>query len=208
MEKIYKIKKTDKEHIDYVNVSSSTPDKLGRKLSYVSTFNPINTLIGKITCLRTAMSFIVTPGYPERLLSKTKLSSKDINKIPKETVFVPNYIAIVTHLVFERILNDKPLLDELLELPKDIKFTSFNIKNNFVSGFDSKLTLYSDIPALLKYLQVIENIFKIIKNNDRKDWSDLVCELIIESKADKDKKLFADVPFEIEFDESQLEKKN
>ena len=43
-----------KDGIDYINIDITAENKMSRKLAIESTFNAVNTLIGKMTSLRTA----------------------------------------------------------------------------------------------------------------------------------------------------------
>jgi len=195
-----KISKDEVEDKDYINISSKTPSLIGRKLAYTSMFNQVPTLIGKITSLRTAMDFVITPMYPRRLLTKNKLQYRDLAKIPNnDEVFVVNYLAILTHFTFARITGDSKLLEALLELPEDIKFTSFNLDKNVSFGMSSRVLQYNYTTA--NYAYIVKRIFKLIKCNDKSKWNDLAKDLIIEMKTSKEKKLFDGVPFDIEFDE-------
>lgn len=199
---MYKLQKGDREGIEYLNISSQTPGKLGRKLAYTSTFNAVNTLIGKVASLRPAMDYIITPDYPVKFLAKGKLTSKDIAKIPGKTIGVVNYWAIVTHLVFERIYQDKILLDSLMELDQDIKFTSFNVKKNYGTGLSSNITAYND--NISRYVEIIGKVFTLLHENNESTIEDALKDLIYDMKEDKDKSLFHGVPFKIEFDDLQL----
>jgi len=192
-----KIPMGGKEDTDYVNISARTPSIIGRKLAFGATFNATNTLIGKITCLRTAMDFIVTPMYPRRLLTKNKLTFKDINKIPKsKEVKVVNYIAILTHLTYLRIVSDEKLINGLMKLKDDVVFTSFDVDKNSIHGMNSKITQYN-YPST-RYVFVIQSLFKMFKSTPRDKWDDAILKLISDNKADKNKELFDGVPFDIE----------
>lgn len=199
---MYEINKNDIEGKTFLNISSKTPGKVGRKLAYTSTFNAVNTLIGKITSLRPAMDYIITPNYPVRLLSKNNLTAKDIAKIPNKTIGVINYWAIVTHLVFERIYQDKLLLESLLELNENINFTSFDVKKNHGSGLNSNVTSYNK--NTVKYVEIIGKIFNLLHTYKGVDLENAVKDLIYETKEDKNASLFHGVPFDIEFDDTQL----
>jgi len=197
MRKLYKVKPEDVEEINYINVSSQTASKIGRRLAYTATFNPVMTLIGKISCLRTAMDYILIPDYPKKFISKNKLSPKDIAKIPKgKKASVINYWSIVIHLAYSRIIGDKTLLKDLLELDRDIKFTSFNISKFSSCGLESTVTDYNT--SATSYVSIINDVYNIIRNNDKSKWDDLILDLIKESKVDKNKSMFDGVPFEIE----------
>lgn len=207
---MYKIKDSDIEGINYINIDIDTENKIGKKLAIESTFNAVNTLIGKITSLRTAMEYIVTPNYPSKLLTKGKLNAKEIIGIPNNKVWVTNYWAIVTHITFERICQDKTLFDEILKLNKDIKFTSFKKSENKVFGLTSKVINFNK--ELDKYIFIVCDIINIILNTNGENeeyfnnLNKAIKKLILDKKADKDVSLFHNVPFDIEFDDEQLNK--
>ena len=200
---------TKKDGIDYINIDLTAESKIGKKLAIESTFNAVNTLIGKITSLRTALDYLVTPNYPFKLLTKSKLSAKDIMEIPTDKVWVTNYWAIATHLIFERIYQDKTLLDDLLLCKDDIEFVSFKVSTNTSSGLKSKVINYNK--GMFTYINIVSDIFLILKNNinDNEFNEDGLMKdirkLIIKNKSDGNGALFNNVPFDIEFDDKQLD---
>lgn len=197
-----------KDGIDYINIDITAENKMSRKLAIESTFNVVNTLIGKMTSLRTALDYIVTPNYPFKLLTKSKLSAKDIIDIPNDKVWVTNYWAIVTHLVFERIYQDKVLLNDLLLCKDDIEFVSFKVSSNTTSGLTSKVINYNK--GMFIYINIVNDIFITLKNNFKDNELDTdklildIRKLIIRYKSDHEVGLFHNVPFDIEFDDNQL----
>lgn len=199
---------TKKDGIDYINIDLTAESKIGKKLAIESTFNAVNTLIGKMTSLRTALDYLVTPNYPFKLLTKSKLSAKDIIDIPTDKVWVTNYWAITTHLVFERIYQDKVLLNDLLLCKDDIEFVSFKVSSNTSSGLTSKVINYNK--GMFGYITIVNAIFITLKNNfkdNELDTNNLILDiikLIIKNKSNHEVGLFHNVPFDIEFDDSQL----
>lgn len=197
-----------KDGIDYINIDITAENKISRKLAIESTFNVVNTLIGKMTSLRTALDYIVTPNYPFKLLTKSKLTAKDIIDIPNDKVWVTNYWAIATHLVFERIYQDKVLLNDLLLCKDDIEFVSFKVSSNTTSGLTSKVINYNK--GMFIYINIVNDIFITLKNNFKDNELDTdklildIRKLIIRYKSDHEVGLFHNVPFDIEFDDNQL----
>lgn len=200
---------TKKDGIDYINIDLTADSKIGKKLAIESTFNAVNTLIGKMTSLRTALDYLVTPNYPFKLLTKSKLSAKDIMEIPTDRVWVTNYWAIATHLIFERIYQDKTLLDDLLLCKNDIEFVSFKVSTNTSSGLKSKVINYNK--GMFTYINIVSDIFLILKNNindnelNEDGLMKDIRKLIIKNKSDGNGALFNNVPFDIEFDDKQLD---
>jgi hypothetical protein len=196
--------KHKKSDIYYINIDIDSDNKLGKKLALESTFNAISTLIGKITSLRTALDYIVTPNYPSKLLTKGKLNAKDIISIPTEKVWITNYWAIVTHLAFERIYQDKTLLNEIVGLKGEVEFISFKSSENKTSGLSSKVINYNK--DMGNYIMIIDNIVKNIRlhQNDENKLLSAIKILILNTKTKSDLGLFHNVPFNIEFDDKQL----
>lgn len=200
---------TKKDGIDYINIDLTADSKIGKKLAIESTFNAVNTLIGKITSLRTALDYLVTPNYPFKLLTKSKLSAKDIMEIPTDKVWVTNYWAITTHLVFERIYQDKTLLNELLICNKYIEFVSFKVSTNTSSGLKSKVI--NKNKEMIPFINIVRSIFLLLKDNSRNGTLDDINlmkdirKLILKTKSDENLTLFNRVPFDIEFDDKQLD---
>ncbi len=200
---------TKKDGIDYINIDLTAESKIGKKLAIGSTFNAVNTLIGKITSLRTALDYLVTPNFPFKLLTKSKLSAKDIMEIPTDKVWVTNYWAIATHLVFERIYQDKTLLNELLICNKNIEFVSFKESINTSSGLKSKVI--NKNKEMIPFINIVRSIFLLLKDNSKNgvlDDNNLmkdIRKLILKTKSDENTTLFSRVPFDIEFDDKQLD---
>ena len=94
----------------YINVSKYSDSKLGKVLSPGHPVS-IKTLLGVVGTLRSAMVYIVTPNYPSNLLAKRSLKRFERNKIPKQTIDVPNYWAVVTYLLCLRIKEDQEVID-------------------------------------------------------------------------------------------------
>lgn len=199
---------TKKDGIDYINIDLTAESKIGKKLAIESTFNAVNTLIGKMTSLRTALDYLVTPNYPFKLLTKSKLSAKDIMEIPTDKVWVTNYWAIAAHLIFERIYQDRTLLDDLLLCKDDIEFVSFKVSTNTSSGLKSKVINYNK--GMFTYINIVNDIFLILKNNTNdNELNEIglmkdIRKLILKTKSDGNTALFNNVPFDIEFDDKQL----
>ena len=111
---------------DYINISKYSDDEVGIKLAPGYGYQ-FNTIFGKVGSIRNIMDFLNNPGYPIDILSKKKLTSKDVNKVSKmKKINIPNYWAIMVYVFYERLVQDQALLDELINLPEDIIFTSFN----------------------------------------------------------------------------------
>lgn len=195
---VYRVNRNGITNDNYINVSMHSKDSLGRKLALTATFNKVSTLIGDITSMRTAVDYITIKGYPNRLLTKSKLTAKDIKKIPKNKVKVINYNAILIHLLYERIMQDKDIKEQFINLPKDVIFTSFNEKKQYASGFNSTIKQYNDNAFI--YINALNAIHSMLKSTDMKDLNKDIKELIIWHKEDKELPLFHGVPFDIILD--------
>jgi len=155
-----KINMSMDEGIDYINISSYSRLKAGRKLAigYPAMFS---TVIGKVSSIRSAMDYITIPNYPSKLLNKAKLSKHDISTIPNEKNSLPNYKAVLTYFIGMRILADEELQKELGDLDYKIKVTSFNIINDPIVG---KNLVYNE--NMGSYCGIVSKIIKLINRND------------------------------------------
>jgi len=179
----------------YINVSKYSETELGRALAPGFPIS-LQTLFGKIGTLRTGMEYIVTPNYPERLLSKRKLKCIDLDKIPKHKIDVPNYWSVVTYLLCLRIKSDEKLIELLRETDDDTKFVSYNKVNNKSLGINS--IVYKENLRLNIYTNIINDITRLIKSNVFHDLR--IRELIVSYKDDDSKSVFEGLAIAIESD--------
>lgn len=59
--------------------------------------------------IKNFMDYVTKPDYPYELLAKPRLRVNEIKRIPKETIGLPNYWAVLAYALTERILQDKHL---------------------------------------------------------------------------------------------------
>ena len=184
-----KINKSDIEDVNYINVNGNTRG-IGRELSYMTIFKPIDTLIGEVTTLRAAFDALVTPNYPRWALKlDRKLKKHEIDKIPTTKVeSVTNLDAIKLHLIARRIIGDEKLLEEILLLPDDIFVTSFGLTKRNMYGFETEEYVYFD--KLDKYIDQIQTVVDIVKYNEHNKWEELIKNAIIEEMVDTSVGLF------------------
>ena len=190
---MYKIKTTEKEGKNYINISAYSETKLGKKLSpgYPTEFQ---TLFGKIGNIRAYMDFIVTPNYPVELLSKKKLTSNDLKKIPNNKVHIANYWAAVAYGITERVNSDQEL-QTLLKESGDIPFTSFIVKKKMNNILKKKYKVIFYNAKMEKYISIVNDIRKLLQE-DRYE-PDSLNELINSYKDEPDKDIFEGIPHTI-----------
>jgi len=175
---------------DYVNVVLNSEDELGRKLSngYPQSFE---TIFGKVGNVRNALEYVKTPGYPVKLLSKSKLTSKEINRLPKRRAYLPNYYAIVAYILTERVKQDKELQEELKNNEKHL--TSYYKNSKPILG--SNVTVVIPKKENELYIEIYTKISQLLKEN-RFD-EDNINELIKSYIKYPDKELFEGAAFNI-----------
>ena len=174
--------RNSKDAEEVVNVVLNSNDELGRRLSAGYPFK-FDTVFGKVGNLRNAMDYIVTPNYPVKLLSKGKLTSSDINKIPKKKNNMINYYAAIAYLIGERLSQD----EETMEMIKanDKVLSAYYLNEREVFG--KKITVYIPKKELTVYLSILNKYADSIKNGTFQD--DIMT--IVESyKRDKESGIF------------------
>jgi len=155
-----KINKDMIEGVDFINISSYSDLKEGRRLAIGYPF-AFSTVIGNVGSVRSAMDYVTTPNYPVKLLNKSKLTKYDVATIPKEKNGLPNYKAVLTYFIGMRILADKELQNDLSKLNPKIKVTSYNIINDPIVG---KNIVYNE--NMGSYCGIISKIIKLLNNDD------------------------------------------
>lgn len=188
---IYVPKKDDRYNIDYINMVRFSDSSIGAKLSIGSPINLTSTMFGEIGTVKNFMDFITNPKFPQALLKKKKISSEVVANIPKcKSRSLPNYWGIVTTILIERIRNDKVLTEELLSLPKTVKFTMFKLKSTEdIAG--NKVNIVTPMTEYLRYCIIIQDIFNALKHNPKAlTKTDMILEIIKKNTACKDKDLY------------------
>lgn len=179
----------------FINVSQYAETDLGKMLSPGYPIS-LQTLFGKIGTIRSAMEYIVTPNYPERLLSKRKLKRDEISTIPKNKIDVPNYWAVIAYLLCLRVKSDDKLIEMLSNIEEDTKFVSYNKVTKNTLGIKS--VTYKQNLTMNMYLHIIDSIVRVIKQgvfNDR-----YIQSIIISYKDDKNKSVFEGLAVAVESD--------
>jgi hypothetical protein len=188
---IYVPKKHDRFNIDYINMVRFSDSSIGAKLSLGSPINLVNNLFGEIGTMKNFMDFITNPKYPKNLLKKKKISSEILATIPKcKSRTLPNYWGIIATILIERIKNDKVLVEELLSLPKTVKFTMFKLKTaEDIAG--NKVNVITPMVENLRYCIIVQDIFNALKNNRKAlNTPETLIEIIKKNTACKDKDLY------------------
>lgn len=189
--KIYVPKKNDRHNIDYVNMVRFSDSEIGVKLSLGSPINLVNNLFGEIGTIKNFMDFITNPKYPINLLKKKKISSEILATIPKcKSRVLPNYWGIVATILIERIKTDKVLMEELLSLPKSVKFTMFKLKKAKDIA-DNDVSIVTPMTEYLRYCIIVQDIFNAIKHHPKAlNKSETLIEIIKKNTAFKEKDLY------------------
>ena len=177
----------------FINISKQSDTTIGKKLSpgYGYVFD---TLIGKVGNIRTAMEYIVTVGYPKRLLSKKRLTRTDILSVEnRRKVELVNYWAIVVYLLAIRIQSDADLVAELKDTSDDTYLTSFTTFKNKSLGTEAVVNEIN--VRLSKYVSAVRLLVNLIQKDNFNDNS--IKDLITSVKANRELPLFHGVPFNI-----------
>jgi len=192
-----------KDGVEYVNVSPYGVTELGRVLSpgYI---RPFETIVGKVSSMRNAMDFLTREKYPKTFLGKTKMTTKDIEKISKlKKLHIPNYWAAVAYFLIEKIIQDKDTITALKELPPSIPFRSFRMIKHERHGIVNYLV--EENYELDKYLRILKTIhFKVyngeLKYNDVE--LDTIKKIVNTFKEDKTKDILygIDKEYQLEAD--------
>ena len=158
-----KIKTVDKEGVDYINVSLSSSSQLGKMLApkYVPT-NMIDTVFGKIRTVYAGMTYANTKGFPKYLLTKPTIKKSEFVHNSKNRINVPNYWAIIAHLLCARVADDKQL-QELLRMNTVKVYTSFDIVKDTHSTIEEETTVINTF--LGNYVAIIYYIEEMVKTD-------------------------------------------
>lgn len=192
MSKLNNLMLGEKEGERIVNISSSSEVELGRLLAPMWTSNTL-LFCGRVAKIKTYMEAIRTPGYPLEYLEKTKFTTEDIKKIPKEKAYLPNYWALVALGVVERVRQDKKLA-QMLKV-NNLEFTLLDKPKRF--EFDNRVMEMSLVDTKLRnYVSIIRHIELMIKQETFND-KEVVAKFINDCKSDKSKDLFDNIQLPI-----------
>lgn len=194
--RLYLPRKYDKQNIDYVNMVKFSDSSIGVKLSLGYGLDLTTNLFGEIGSIKNFLEFITNPKYPVALLKKKKMSSEMHASIPKaKGRIIPNYWAIVCSVMIERIKNDKVLIEELLTLPKSVKFTMFKVKQT-KDIMDNQVNIVTPMSEYLRYCNIVNDIFQAIKHHPKAlNNQNTITEIMIKNTAFKDKYLYEGLEF-------------
>lgn len=156
------------EGIDYINVDIKSKCELGRKLSMVYS-RPFNTIIGKAISIRMFANAISVPGFPMELLSKFKPTTDELKSIPKQTIKVPNYWALLAYAFCEKVKADKDLKLALFENELPFTVATKSADQTEVDFFNTKVLIdkpkYDLNFKLVRYVAIIRAVSKMIKED-------------------------------------------
>ena len=177
---------------NYVNIVLNSDSELGKKLSIGYPFK-FKTIFGNVGSVRNAIDYVTTPGYPVNLLSKSKLRSEEISKIPKNKVRLTNYYAVVMYILTERVKQDEDLIRELME--NDMILTSYYTNKREIAGETVTVIIPKNDNAML--VQMYSDIEQAIKDNGGVLNDEIQEKLIKSYITNPDKRLFDGVPFTV-----------
>lgn len=163
--KIDPIDESSEEGVDYINVSKYSKTELGRALAPGAKAN-FDTILGRIGNIRSAMDYVAIPNYPIKLLSKSRLNAKDIKKIPKKRISIPNYWSIITYILAERIKSEPDLIKMIKE--NEAEYTCFSSKGK-ANLFGKEVFITQPNNSMGRYIAIIRCISKLIKNDEFTD---------------------------------------
>lgn len=150
-----------------INVSKNGTTKLGRFLSPEYPIVVDTIVFGKAGNVRNAIDFITIPGYPINLLSKPRLSPRDIGMIPKVRKQVPNYHAITAFLVGYRIIKDRGIVNLIYK--NKLPYVSYSFreidmdKSRYKYLGKTPLKVISNNKKMDIYLGVVRYLDELIK---------------------------------------------
>lgn len=194
--RVYLPRKFDKQNIDYINMVKFSESSIGVKLSLGYGLDLTTNLFGEIGSVRNFLDYITNPKYPLSLLKKKKISSEMRASIPKAKGRVlPNYWAIVCSVMIERVKNDKALMDELLSLPKSVKFTMFKVKQT-KDVLDNDVNIVTPMSEYVRYCNIVNDIFQAIKHHPKAlTNTKTIAEIMTRNTAFKDKYIYEGLEF-------------
>lgn len=165
----------DLEYIEdkYINVVKHSNTELGVKLSmgYPRRFQ---SAIGACGSIRNAVEYLNIVGYPRDLLGVSKLTKKQINRIPNGRRHLPNYISAVATLVYDNLVTDPELIEDIKNSTGTIiSYNRFRRKSLGteinVYEYNHKLSFYTKVLRIYAYmirndLFTTDNVKQIIEH--------------------------------------------
>ena len=172
-----------------INMVKYSDSRIGKMLSVGAPIE-LTTIFGKIGTIRNVMDLIVTPNYPTRLLGKKKLSRDEISSIPKTIVSVPNYWAIITYIVIERIKSNDMLMGHMRTT--EYSYTCDNVKRGVMLGKEIETSLPNK--RLVRYVAIVNIVAGMIYANN---FNNTTIKQFVQDAKDEDVPLFTGVPFDV-----------
>lgn len=192
--KLNNLKYGEEEGTRLVNVSTRSKLFLDKLLSPGHTSKTM-LFCGRVAKIITFMRAIKTPGFPLQYLEKSNFTPEETASIPRETVALPNYWALVAYAVVERVKQDKKLIEMLkantleltcLEAPKNVE-----VLGRIVTGHQSVAK------SMAAYISILRNIELMIKEEtfDKKEVTD---KFIMDCRDDPTQDVFANIQIPVE----------
>jgi len=153
-------------------------------------------VFGKVDSIDKAIRYAI-----DESMLPTQLVGKEINK-PKKSLkhghrYVPNFWAYVAYVVIEKITQNSSLVEEILEDKIVI-----NVTSDTVDSFKGPIKTIVPMSEEKMYTGVVRYIIDTIcrvGNEDKETLSEALTKALIELKREKDKSVFAGMPFTAEY---------
>jgi len=144
----------------YINVVKYSDEKLGSKLS-LGHPRRFNCVFGTCGSIRNGIDYIRTENYPKDLLHVSKLTKKQIDRIPTKKRNIVNFVSAVAVITYDSITSDPTLIKDIKD--SDGIFISYNKYLRKSLGRDVNVYEYND--SLTYYTKIIRVYTYMIKNN-------------------------------------------
>lgn len=149
-----------KEGVDYINIFRGADSELGKALSpgFVKKFN---TFLGTTLTMKSYMLALNTPGYPIEYVSKGNFRHRDVVKIPKKTIVVPNYWALVAHGLCQKVKADKQLQEMMIK--NTLPYTCHETTTN-KEFFNKSINVSVPKNSMGRYVAIVRVLDKMLKD--------------------------------------------
>lgn len=190
-----------KEGIDYIDVNVghqvTTDDKQWSKLGHFlapDNSTPFDTPFGRMISMMSYMQYLSTPGFPIKFLNRIPKSRSDFKSIPKKTVSVPNFYALVALGLCCKVKSNKEIQELIIN--NKLPYTAI-MKSTKESEFFGYKTMVNNInPKLGRYVAIIRYIEAMLRDGTFQD-DEKVKEFIGFCKDYPDKDIMDGVAFNI-----------
>lgn len=159
--------KNDLEHSDnelihskYINVVKHSNSNIGMRLS-IGHPRRFESVIGTCGSVRNAIDCVRTNIYPKELLSISRLTKKQINRIPTKKRRVVNFISSVATLLYDSIVSDEQLITDIRS--SEGEFISYN--KHLRKSLGSDISVYEYNHTLSYYIKIVRMYVFMIRHD-------------------------------------------